>query len=173
MYRSRKSDHLPLISENPEQAHVRFDSEDKHVEEEYSYSNITNRTEQCREPKQLNVLPVELIQETEQQEQKLESWRQHSAKRSCTTIVYTQRSSTTYVTWIPECNQQPFPRQSFPKRTKTRRKSHELWTSQKRRFLWKCQMQRSISQWNHRITLCESWVVKEDKEGPNCEKTDD
>lgn len=89
MYRSRKPDHFPLISETPEQAHVSSDSGDTHVEEEHNYSNITNRREQCREPEPLNILPGELIQDTEQQGQKLESWRQHFAKRSCMTIVYT------------------------------------------------------------------------------------
>lgn len=118
MYRSRKPDHFPLISETPEQAQVSSDSEGVRVEEEHNYSNTTNNPEQRREPEQLNILRVELIQDTEQQGQKLESWRQHSAKRSCMTSVYTQRSSATQVTWIPECNLQPFPRQSFQKEQK-------------------------------------------------------
>lgn len=38
----------------------------------------------CRESEQLNILWVELIQDTEQQGQKLEGWRQHSAWPLCT-----------------------------------------------------------------------------------------
>jgi len=58
-----------LTSEIQKQAQVRLEPADTHVEEEHNYGNISNKTEQCREPEQLNILPMEVIYETEQQGQ--------------------------------------------------------------------------------------------------------
>lgn len=67
-----KAEHLStflLTPETQKQAHVSFESEDMHIMEEHNCGKISNKTEQCREPEQLNILPVEIIYETEQQGQ--------------------------------------------------------------------------------------------------------
>lgn len=165
-----------LTPKTQNQAHVSFKSEDMHLVEEHNCGKISNKTEQCREPEQLNILPVEVIYETEQQGQNQgsseleETFCKEKQRYHCVPHREAQQH-----TWPQNLNVTSSQTQDITFQKNENEKAKITWTLNfsKRRVLRRCQMQRSISQWKHSITLWKHREVKEQKENPICEKTDD